>query len=119
MAESVLKRQKVIERFQLTALLDAAKKLRKACKQIKLLNCHMEATQMRYHKAKEENFRSFRYNLRLRLAVIEGTRNMYYDYAQLQADIVAELRRLLYGQEVDIVTSDDSDSEGEEEFIIT
>ena len=117
MADTEPKHQNVVERIQQTALCDAEKKFRKACTQIKLLNRHLEATQTRYQKATEENFRSFRYNLRLKLAVIEGTRNMYYDYAHIQAEIVAELRQQLYGQALDIVTSDDSDSEGEEEFI--
>ena len=44
---------------------------------------------------------------------------MYNDYAHIQAEIVVELRQLLYGQALDIVTSDDSDLEGEEEFLIT
>ena len=115
MTEPATKHRKVIEQFQQTALFQTERKFRKACKQIKLLNHHMEATQMRYNKATEENFRSFRYNLRLKLAVIEGTRNMYYDYAHIQAEIVAELRLNLFGQALDIVTRV---SEDEEEFMV-
>ena len=112
MAEAPQKRQKVIERFQQAALVDAELKFRKACKQITLLNRHMESMHARYNRAKAENFRSFRYNLRLKLAVIEGTRNMYYDYAQIQAEMVAELRRQLYGDNLTLESDDDfSDDE--------
>ena len=93
MAELAPKRLKVIKLFQQTALFQTKKKLQKACKQIKLLNHHIEATQVRYNNTTEENFRYFRYNLRLKLAVIEGTRTMYYDYAHIQEEIVAELRQ--------------------------
>ena len=57
--------------------------------------------------------------LYLQHTVIGGTMNMYYDNAHIQAEIVVELRQELYGQAFDIVTSDDSYSEDEEEFIIT
>ena len=67
----------------------------------------------RYSKAKQDNFRCFRYNLRLKLAVIEGVRNMFYDYAYVKAEKVAELRYELFGQTIDIVTSD-SETDDEE-----
>jgi len=48
--------------------------------------------------------RTFRYSLRLRLAVVGGLRNTYHDYAHRKAEIVAELRQELYGENVDNVS---------------
>jgi hypothetical protein len=59
--------------------------------------------------AKRSNNRAFRYNLRLKLAVIEGARNMFYDYAYTKADQVAELRRELFDESVEIVSGSDSE----------
>ena len=72
----------------------------------------MDDMKQRYNQAKTDNFRCFRYNLRLKLAVIEGVRNMYYDYAYAKAEKVAELRHDLYGETVEAVGSD---TETEEE----
>ena len=71
--------------------------------------------QQRYRRAKADNFKTFRYNLRLKLAVVEGTRNMYYQYAHMQAEKVAELRQQLFGEHVNIVTDSDTDDDDEEE----
>ena len=67
----------------------------------------------RYSRAKDDNFRCFRYNLRLKLAVKEGVRNMYYDYAYMKAEDVARLRQDLFGDDLDIVVSD---SETDDDF---
>ena len=97
---------------QLSNLKDAETKFRKACIQIVLLNKQLEDFKDWYSKAKEDNFRSFRYNLRLKLAIIEGVRNMYYDYAYMKAEKVAALSHDLYGETVEIQMSD---AESEEE----
>ena len=55
----------------------AERRFKKACDQIVLLNQRLGEVQKRYKMAKRTNNRSFRYNLRLKLAVIEGARNMY------------------------------------------
>jgi hypothetical protein len=34
----------------------------------------------------------------LRIAVVDGMRNMYYDYAHKKAEVVAELRQELFGE---------------------
>ena len=52
----------------------------------------------RYKKAKADNRISFRYPLRLRLAVVEGIRNMYYDYAKQKADEVKTIKEALEDQ---------------------
>ena len=61
-----------------SALHRAQTRFRKACIQLKLLNKQLTDMNDRYTRAKDDNFRCFRYNLRLKLAVIEGVRNMYY-----------------------------------------
>ena len=45
----------------------------------------------------------------LKLAVVKGVRNMYYDYAYAKADQVADLRRELFNESVEIVSGSDSD----------
>ena len=94
---------KMDQRF---SLLDHEKKFRKACKQIVQLNFKLGELQDRYMKAKRTNNRSFRYSLRLRLAVIEGMRNTYYEYAHKKAEMVADMRRKLFGEIVEIVDED-------------
>ena len=89
-----------------SALHRAQTRFRKACIQLKLLNKQLTDMKYRYSRAKDDNFRCFRYNLRLKLAVIEGVRNMYYDYAYMKAEDVARLRHDLFGESVEIVTSD-------------
>ena len=66
------------KRFTLS---DAERRFRRACDQIVLLNQNLGEVQKRYKNARRTNNRSFPYNLRLKLAVVEGVRNMYYDYA--------------------------------------
>lgn len=87
-------------------LYDTERKFRKACVQITVLNKCLDNMKSRYKKAKSENFNRFRYNLRLKLAVIEGVRNMYYEYACVKAEHVATIRRLLFGEELEIITDD-------------
>lgn len=94
------------KRFTLS---DSERRFRRACDQIVLLNQRLGEVQKRYKNARSTNNRSFRYNLRLKLAVIEGVRNMYYDYAYTKADQVADLRRELFDESVEIITGSDSD----------
>lgn len=87
-------------------LVDAERRFRRSCEQIVMLNRALTSLQKRYDNAKRRNVRSFRYHLRLRLAVIEGMRNVYYDYAHEKAKQVAELRRELFGEIVQIVSEE-------------
>lgn len=95
-------------------LMDSERRFKKACEQIVHLNERMGDLQFRYNKAWVENHRSFRYSIRLRLAILEGLINMYYDYAHIKAYTIADLRREMFGENVQIITSDTSDSEGED-----
>ena len=58
-------------------LLETERRFRRACEQIVQLNYKMGDLEHRYKKAKTEGRRTFRYSLRLRLAAVEGLRNMY------------------------------------------
>ena len=96
-----------------SALHRAQTKFRKACIQLKLLNKQLTDIKDRYSRAKNDNFRCFRYNLRRKLAVIEGVRNMYYDYAYMKAEDVARLRQDLFRDNLEIVVSE---SETDDDF---
>lgn len=74
-------------------LIETERRFRKACSQIIHLNSEVKEIQSRYDRAKHENRRSFRYHIRLRLAVLEGVRNMYNDYAHEKANEIMTLRR--------------------------
>ena len=84
-------------------MIDNERRFRRACEQIVHLNHKLDDLQHRYLGAKSNNMKTFRYSLRLRLAVVEGLRNMYYDYAHNKAETVASLREELYGESVEIV----------------
>lgn len=62
------------------------KKFRLSCNQVVLLNNEIEYLQLRYDQAVGEHSRSFRYFLRLKIATLEGVRNMIYEYACRRAD---------------------------------
>lgn len=89
-----------------STLVDSERRFKRACEQIVQLNYSLDALQQRYNKAKKDNHRSFRYSLRLRIAVVDGMRNMYYDYAHNKAETIAELRQELFGEVVDIVSEE-------------
>jgi hypothetical protein len=78
-----------------TTLIHAENQFRKACNQIVLLNMKLCACSVRYRRAKANNMRTFRYPLRLRLAVVEGVRNMYYDYATRKAQQIEQVREII------------------------
>ncbi len=71
------------------SLYDSERKFRKACVQVTMINKQLDDCRERYSRAKADGYRSFRYNLRVKLAVMEGVRNMYYDYAYMKAEDVA------------------------------
>jgi hypothetical protein len=95
------------------SLIDTERRFRKACEQIILLNSRFEELQLRYNRAKNANHKSFRYSLRLRLSVLEGLRNTYYEYAHAKAEQVGKLRKELFGEIVEIVTEDDGGFESD------
>lgn len=98
------------------SLIDSECRFNRACAQVDLLTSRLSDLQCRYEKACQENHPSFRYNLKLRLGVLERLRDMYCEYANRKAETVADLRRELFGEEIRIIYSDDtSDSESDED----
>ena len=77
-------------------LLDA--KFRRSCHHIRMLNRRIEEVQVRYDRAFASGQRSFRYTHRLKLATLEGMRNMYYEYACLRADDLEQMQDVLVQQ---------------------
>ena len=92
-------------------LLDSERRFRRACEQIVQLNYKLDELQSRYLGAKREGLRTFRYSYRLRMSVVEGLRNMYYDYAHQKAEDISGLRKDLYGEIVDVVSGSEDDDE--------
>ena len=63
----------IMEKFNLYAqLYETENRFRRACQQIILLNSRLEELQLRYDQARLGNHKSFRYNLRLKMATVEG-----------------------------------------------
>lgn len=98
-------------------LQEAEKYFRRACEQIVQLNRKLEEMAKRYEKASKENHRSFRYSIRLRMAVTEGVRNMYYEYAANKADEITKLRCQVLN-DADLVSSDDEDDDDDDDAIV-
>ena len=73
-------------------------KFRRACHHIRMLNRRIEDVQVRYDRAFASAQRSFRYTHRLKLATLEGMRNMYYEYACLRADDLEQMQDVLIRQ---------------------
>jgi len=92
-------------------LVQIEQKLLRSCERVVLLNDKIRGLSSRYQQARSANIKSFRYNIRIRLAVVEGVRNMYYEYARDRAEEVAELRKALYNQNVQIVTASDGEDD--------
>ena len=86
------------------------KKFKRACQVVVLLNNKLDGLQQRYNRARRDDRRSFRYNIRLRLCTIEGSRNMFYEYASQRADEMEELQDQLMTSEDDFYSSDGSAS---------
>ena len=76
------------------------RKFERACDQIVLLNNEILDLQSRYDRAASEHQRSWRYYLRLRIATVEGIRDMYHKYATLRADELDELQGRLVEESI-------------------
>ncbi|VDI40954.1 Hypothetical predicted protein [Mytilus galloprovincialis] len=89
-------------------------KFKRSCEHIVLLNQKLDDLQVRYDKAKAEDRRSFRYPLRLKIAVVDGVRNMYYEYAMREAEKIATIKGKLLGYQA-VIEVDESSDESEDE----
>ena len=76
-------------------MLKLNKKFRLSCRQVVMLNNFVEDLQARYNRAVQGNNRNYRYFLRLRIATVEGIRNMLYEYACTKAEELDDLHQKL------------------------
>ena len=83
---------------------------RRACEQVLILNKEVEKLTNRYNEAEVTGNKPLHYQLRLRISVIEGVRNMFYEYAAQKANVITELQRHILAADVDS-SSDSSSSE--------
>ena len=83
---------------------------RRACEQVLILNKEVEKLTNRYNEAEATGNKPLHYQLRLRISVIEGVRNMFYEYAAQKANVITELQRHILAADVDS-SSDSSFSE--------
>jgi hypothetical protein len=83
---------------------------RRACGQIMMMNRVISDMQKRYELAMKQHARAFRYSQRVRIAVLEGVRNMYYEYARQKADLILHLRdQIQLEQEYMVAHENDTD----------
>lgn len=104
--------------FKARLLMRTERKLAKSFQQVALLNDTIRGLSSRYSRARTAGFKSFRYNLRVRLSAFEGVRNVFYEYAKSKAEEVVKLRRELFGQNVRVVYESESD-EADDEYETT
>ena len=69
-----------------------AVKFERACWQVRLLNQQLDDLELRFKCSTENGNRVYNYNQRIKLCVIEGVRNVYYEYAQRIGDKLDDLR---------------------------
>lgn len=58
-----------------------------------IISRHVEEVTLRYHMADRAGDKNYRYNIRLRLSILDGVRNMYYEYAAKKAAEIVELQK--------------------------
>lgn len=79
--------------------------------QIIALDRQLFRLQQRYLKAREQGYKCFRYSLRMRLAVTEAMRDIYYQFAKVKGREIVRLRQALFGEDILFDVSDLDDSE--------
>ncbi len=74
----------------------------KAIRQVILLNEKLAESKVRYGRVTKAQKRSSRYTTRLRLASLEGTRDLYFKYASIKCHEIEQLQdelRVVSGEE--------------------
>ena len=85
---------------------------RKACEQVIVMNRQIKDLTDRFEEAESAGNKTMRYKLRLRLSVIEGVRNMFYEFAAQKAVTITQLQRLVLAYDA----GDMSDAEMTDDF---
>ena len=86
----------------------AENRFRKACEQMVIMNRYIKDLTDRFNEADAAGNKTMRYTLRLRLSVIEGVRNMFYEFAAQKALTITQLQRLLLAY--DAIESESADA---------
>ena len=99
---SLLKTFTIMNSNQMMSLEGVVEKMRatdrrfqKACRQLVILNNRLEDLNTQYRRCRQHNKPGSRYNLRLKLSVVEAIRNMYYEYASSRADELEHMQDCL------------------------
>ena len=91
----------------------------KACDQIRLFNRQLDDIQVRMDRATSNKQRAVIYSLRIRMAVMEGVRNMMCEYATRLADDLVKTQDQLVAMGHELLqyssssSGDDDDSDAE------
>ena len=89
-----------MEKFEMYAqLYESQLRFQRACDQLQLLNQRLATLNLRYGKARDDDLKTFRYSLRMRILVVEGLLTAYCNYACLKKNEVLDLRFKLYGED--------------------
>ena len=91
-------------------LIVAERQFRRACEQVLILNKEVEHLTKRYESARTVGNKTLRDQLRLRISVTEGVRNMFYEFADVKATVITQLQRLILATDND---ADDDSSDVE------
>ena len=67
-----------------------------------MVDQRLDALQIRYIRASKDQNRSLRYSLRLQIATVECVRNIFYQYAKIKGAVIAQIRRELFDEDVDV-----------------
>ncbi|KAL4240064.1 hypothetical protein ACF0H5_000858 [Mactra antiquata] len=105
-----------MEKFDMYAqLYESQKRFQRACNQIVHLNGKLEDLHKRYSKARTADDKCFRYNIRMRILIVEGMVKKYCDYAYMKKNEVFDLRFKLYGELPDEAENDEYNGERQTE----
>lgn len=88
----------------------------RALMQLNCLGNKLQELGTRHEMAKSRNLIRWMKQLERRMDVLETIRNMYLEYATRQADDICQLRKDLYGEEVEVVMASEVADESDDEF---
>jgi hypothetical protein len=73
-------------------------KFEKACRQLIMLDQHINDLQNSYSNSLENDRKTFKIVYRMQLATLEGTHNAYIEYIERQVEKIKKLKRLLFNE---------------------
>ena len=79
---------------------------RRSCEQVLILNKEVDHLTKRYETATALGNKTLRDQLRMRISVAEGVRNMFYEFAAHKATVITHLQRLILATEFNDASND-------------